>query len=323
MHLNNNVSLQINLAPGDYPHVRHILPHQLKVLAGQVDEVILTVDTRPGKGRFSEGWNKYAVLLNEYLHNEIRPLFPVKIIPVDYADDVRTNIARHFFGTRHIPEKDFRGGPFYGYFFGLFSATHNLVFHLDSDMFLGGGSKNWIQEACTFFKNDASCLIVSPLPGPPQPNGKLIDQSIINKLNSHTYQLDGMSTRVFMINKTLFEDHKLALDKPGPRNQVKALVQGNPNADLPEHLILAFMKKHQLKRIDFLGTGTGIWSLHPPYRTAAFYENLPALVKRIETNDLPVAQQGFYDIIDEVCDWTEAREKIAANRWWKPYLNTH
>ena len=321
--MNNKVSLQINLAPGDYPHARHILAHQLKTLAGQVDEVVLTLDTRPGKGRFSEGWNEYAALLNEYLHQEIEPSFNVKIIPVDYSATVRTKIARYFFGTDHMPEKDFRGGPFYAYFFGLFSATHNLAFHLDSDMFLGGGSKTWVQEACDFFQNDPSCLIVSPLPGPPQPDGKLIDQLVINKLNNHTYQLDGMSTRVFMINKAIFKDHKLTFAKPAARNQLKAMVQGNPNADLPEHLILSFMKKHHFKRIDFLGTGTGLWSLHPPYRTTGFYEKLPELIRQVETNDLPVAQQGFYDIIDEVCDWTEARKKIAANRWWKTLLNKH
>ena len=66
------VSLKINLAPGDYRHAKHILPHQLKILAGQVDEIILTVDTKPSKGRFAEGWNEYKELLNTFLQDEIK-----------------------------------------------------------------------------------------------------------------------------------------------------------------------------------------------------------------------------------------------------------
>ena len=103
------------------------------------------------------------------------------------------------------------------------------------------------------------------------------------------------------------------------RNQVKAIVEGNSNVDLPEHLLSAYMKKYQLKRIDFLGADNGLWSLHPPYRTKAFYNDLPELIKRIEANDLPAKQQGFYDIVEEVCDWTEAKKKLKNNRWWKKW----
>ena len=311
------VSLQINLAPGDYRHAKFILPHQLKILAAQVDEIILTVDTQPSKGRFAEGWNEYKELLDTFLQDEISSAYQVKIILVDYSPSIKTKVARFFFGTKDMPLKDFRGGPFYAYFFGLYSASNNLVFHLDSDIFLGGGSQTWIKEATDFFAFDPTCFIASPLPGPPHPDNILKDQHIINKIAPHTWQLKGMSTRIFLIDKTKFKNDKLVLSKPSLRSQIKAIIQRNANADLPEHLLSAFMIKHHYKRIDFLGTGSGLWSLHPPYRTTAFYTELPGLINKITVNDLPEKQQGFYDIIDEVCDWTTAREKIKNNRWWK------
>jgi len=311
------VSLQINLAPGDYPHAKYILPHQLKVLTAQVDEIILTVDTKPGNGRFADGWEKYQSLLNSFLYDEIQQEFKVKIVPVDYSSSVIKNVSQYFFGTNTMPLKDFRGGPFYAYFFGLYSAKNNLLFHLDSDIFLGGRSQNWIEEAAALFKSDPYCFVVSPLPGPPHTDDILKDQQVINKLGAYAWQLGGMSTRLFLIDKDRLKTDKLVVSNPSARNQVKAVVQGHPNADLPEHLISAFMNKHYLKRIDFLGTGNGLWSLHPPYRTSGFYAGLPDLIKRIEINDLPESQQGFYDILDEVCDWTPARDKIKNNRWWK------
>ncbi|WP_184544994.1 hypothetical protein [Mucilaginibacter sp. FT3.2] len=318
--MKNKVSLQINLAPGDYPHAKYILKHQLDVMAKQVDEIILTVDTRPSKGRFSEGWEANKELLHKFLSTEIEPKYAVKIVPVDYASITKQKVAEYFFGKKNMPDKDFRGGPFYAYFFGIYTAANNLVFHLDSDLFLGGGSPEWIAEAVNFFETDAACFVMAPLPGPPNSADTLIDQQVVDKIAPYVWQLEGMSTRIFMIDKSRFKTNKLQLTRPPMRGQVKAIVEGNSNAGLPEHMISAYINKHHLKRIDFLGSGKGLWSLHPPYRTQAFYEGLPGLIKRIESNDLPPEQQGFYDIINEVCDWSSAREKIRNNRWWKKLL---
>jgi len=315
--LTSLVSLQINLAPSDYLHAKFILPHQLKVLAPQVDEIILSVDTKPSKGRFSIGWNAYKELLYDFLRDEIQPKYKVKIVSVDYSKEIQSKIASYFFGRDQLPEKDFRGGPFYAYFFGLYIASNALVFHLDSDMFLGGGSRTWIAEAVKLFETDPMCLIVSPLPGPPHPDGHLINQSIKNRIGPYIYELHGMSTRIFMIDKSIIKKRTLTLKKPGFRNQIKAIIENNSNADLPEHLISAYLNKYNFKRIDFLGVESGLWSLHPPYRTKTFYNNLSSIITRIEINDLPKAQNGFYDIIDDVCDWNEARVNLKNNRWWK------
>lgn len=320
MQSTNKVTLQINLSPADYLHAVHILPHQLKALSTQVNEIILTVDTLPGKGRFADDWHQNIDQLNLYLSENIRLLYNVKIIPVDYSITVKQKVAEYFFGTSSIPDKDFRGGPFYAYFFGLHMAGNDHIFHLDSDIFLGGGSHTWVKEAIEFFEKDKQCLILSPLPGPPHPQGKLIRQQVISKIAAHTYQLAGMSTRVFMIDRSRFKTNKLQLTKPGFRNQVKAIVEGNSNADLPEHLLSVYLKANHLKRVDFLGDNPGLWSLHPPYRTKQFFDELPALIARIENNDMPKSQLGFYDVVDELCDWEPAIKLLEHNRWWTRLL---
>ncbi|MBC7913699.1 MAG: hypothetical protein H7Y07_06210 [Pyrinomonadaceae bacterium] len=314
------VSLQINLAPGDYLHAKFILKHQLDILSNQVDEIILTIETKPSNGRFADGWDENKLQLYSFLKKEIEPHFDVQIIPVDYSEKIKKTIADYFFGTDFIPEKDFRGGPFYAYFFGLHSASNNLIFHIDSDLFLGGGSQKWVQEASDFFDKDPDCFIVSPLPGPPHPDGTLKDQTVVKKISSFTYELKGMSTRIFLIDKSKFNTDKLSQLKPSIKNQIKAYAEGNSNADLPEHLIASYMQLHLLKRIDFLGSNEGLWSLHPPYRSSNFYSRLPEIIEKIQHNDLPENQYGFYDIVDEVCDWSEAREIIKNYRWWKKLL---
>jgi hypothetical protein len=284
-----------------------------------VAEIVLNVNTQPGKGRFAQGWEKYKLLLHEFLANEITTLSKVNIIPVDYAQQTRQRVAEVFFGQKNIPMKDFRGGPFYAYFFGLHSASNNIVLHLDSDIFLGGGSQDWISEAIKILNENPSGLIVSPLPGPPHRDDILIGQHGIKKSGPYRYDFNGMTTRIFMVDKTRLEQ-KLSIAKPSLRNQLKAIIEGNPNADLPEHIISAYMAANNLKRTDFLGTGKGLWSLHPPYRTDAFYNNLPNFIQMVESGDVPATQYGFYDMVDDMCDWSEAREKLKHNRWWKRLL---
>ncbi|MDN3584424.1 hypothetical protein [Mucilaginibacter flavus] len=313
------VSLQINLAPSDYLLVRETLKHQLKILSAQVDEILLVVESKPSKGRFSAGWETYKEKLAEFLRQEIQPNKLVRVISVDYSLNTKKDVARYFFGLDTMPDKDCRGGPFYAYFFGLMFASNQLVFHLDADMFLGGGSQHWVSEAADCIKNHDGCFTVSPLPGPPHPEDILIRQSVRAKLAPYRYSLNGMSTRIFMINRSVFEQYKLKLRKPGFRDQIRAIFNGHPNADLPENIISAYMDEHSFSRIDFLGSGKGLWSLHPPYRTKSFFDNLPQIINCIEDGDLPYTQNGFYDIVDEVCDWSEARERLKNKRWWRRF----
>lgn len=81
-----------------------------------------------------------------------------------------------------------------------------------------------------------------------------------------------------------------------------------------EEIISAAMMRKGLSRIDFLGSGAGIYSLHPPYRTDAFYQELPHLIARIVAGAIP-AQRGDYDVNSSMFDWTEAlRQKTAGRR---------
>ena len=65
-----------------------------------------------------------------------------------------------------------------------------------------------------------------------------------------------------------------------------------------------------------LGAAPGMWSLHPPYRCADFYQKLPELVRRVEAGDLPTAQLGLHDVGDSLVDWSEAHARMARRRWW-------
>jgi hypothetical protein len=150
----------------------------------------------------------------------------------------------------------------------------------------------------------------------------LIGQVAEPLTDPYYFRLKGISTRIFLIDLEFFKKHKLTLTHPGVRALIKASIRKHPTYDLPEDILSAYMHSWGLERIDFLGTGKGLWSLHPPYRNELFYNSLPELIARVNENNLHPSQDGFYDIVDEVCDWTDAKEKLKKNRWWKKMFST-
>lgn len=160
---------------------------------------------------------------------------------------------------------------FYSYFFGLYAAKHNCILHMDSNMMFGGGSSTWVAEALQLLNERPDTLVCSPLPGPPTINGQLKSQKLEPaSLPFLAFRANSFSSRIFFIDrKRLYSRIKqLPLSQPPKRFVWRALAEGNPPYNLPEGILTQSMLDHSLDRIDFLGSEPGMWSLHPPCRSA-------------------------------------------------------
>ncbi|HWZ59381.1 MAG TPA: hypothetical protein VNW46_10440 [Gemmatimonadaceae bacterium] len=330
------VTLQISLAPTDYPHARHILPHQLRQWATQVDEILLVVDLhRSRSGRFAAAWAERRPLLEQLVRDACAQYPHARTVDVDYAPAAAARVAATFFGGHRVPTKDLRGGPFYSYFFALDAAAHPLVIHADSDILFGGGAPDWVTDARTLLDADKNVLVCSPLPGPPTADGSLVTQRAERYPAPFlAYRFPHASTRIFALDRPRFAARIGALrpTRPNLRGRIRATLQRMPPYDLPENILSRAMLAHGLSRVDLLGRAPGMWSLHPPHRSALFYEQLPELITRVETGDIPDAQRGCYDINDSLVDWSSARAALAARPWWQraaraivgnPHLRPH
>ena len=318
---NRKATLQINLSPSDWRHARYLLPHQVRTWRGQVAEILLTIDLHRSAGRFAAGWETGRDAIMELA----RSIAGARIETIDYGEAARARVASEYFGGRPVPAKDFRGGPYYAYFFGLNAASHELVLHTDADILFGGASQTWISEAMAHMADNPRILVSAPLPGPPAADGRLRQLSSEPQAGiPHAHRLEAMSTRIFFLDRARFRSAVGALvarPPPSMRHRIKAFIEGNPPADLPEHLFTREMRARGLVRYDFLGAAPGMWTLHPPYRCADFYEKLPSLVARVEAGDVPDAQRGDHDINSSLVDWSEATAAIARNRWWRRLMS--
>jgi len=166
------VTLQINLAPTDYPHARLILPHQLRQLGPSVQEVLLVVDLHRSQGaRFAEAWAERKPKMERLLSELSAADSRIRVVEVDYSPSTTRALSEQFFGGGRLPMKDSRGGPYHSYFFGLASAAHRHVLHLDADMLIGGGSRTWMAEAEALLAAREDLVSCSPLAGPPRADG--------------------------------------------------------------------------------------------------------------------------------------------------------
>ncbi len=316
----NPVTLQISLAPSDFAHARHLLAHQVKTWRPQVAEILLTIDTHRSAGRFSARWTEGT----DKIFPLAESILDARVLAVDYGPAAQQKVADIFFGGKTpIPAKDFRGGPYYSYFFGLAAATHDYVLHLDSDMFFGGLSPHWLAEAIADQNAHPNVVFSSPLPGPPTADGQLRSQP------AHTvpkqpcaFDFDSMSTRLFLVSRTRLTSTfgPLRPHRPSLRNTLKALVEKNPPHALPEDMLTDLMRQKRCVRREFLGSAPGMWHLHPPYRCEDFYNKIPELIRRCETGNIPEAQRGDHDINASLVDWSEPIAALNTNRWWRRLL---
>ncbi|MBC5773717.1 hypothetical protein H8S95_06555 [Pontibacter sp. KCTC 32443] len=302
MNRTDGISLQINISPSDYLLCRKLLQFQINFFYNHIDEVVLTIESKKSKGkRFGNNFNNYQDKLNLFLES-LRNQFPkIRVVPVDYSPDAKKKVAKLFFSnTKFLPDKDFRGGPFYCYFFGLYSCAFQKILHLDCDMILGGDAKHWLTGAIKLL-NDPSVAFVLPLSGPPTSEFNIC-QSYTKRLNRYTYVFDRFTTRVFLTDITKFTNHKLFLKliKPNIKRIGRALLQQN-FWEMPEVLITENIRRTKTYRVDYWGENDqqGCYSLHPVYKPASFIEFVPKLLEQVQNNKLPNVQKGNYDLIYE------------------------
>ncbi|QQR44937.1 hypothetical protein JKA73_01950 [Myxococcus xanthus] len=315
------VTLQINLAPTDYPHARLILPHQLRQLGPSVQEVLLVLDLHRSQGsRFAGAWlerkPKMDALLSELSSADPR----IRLVEVDYSPSVTKALSEQFFGGSRLPMKDSRGGPFHSYFFGLAAAKHPHVMHLDADMLIGGASRAWMAEAAAQLASREELVSCSPLSGPPRADGTIAGDSRWyepDAQGSHAFRFRRFSSRAFFVDRDALVRRigPLQAKLAPPIHVLRALRAGNPPYREPENLVTRRLKRRGLWRLDFLGAAPGLWTLHPQYRSPTFYERLPELISRVESGDMPDAQRGQENVHDCLVDWSDVR--AARRKWWR------
>lgn len=321
------VGLQVSLAPMDAPHARSILPHQLRAFADQVDDIVLSVDSaRNLASRYrTEDYETKSGELGELLEQVVGEFPAARVCAVDYSPAATLAVSKFFGGVEALPQRAADGSPFHAYLHGMHSSTADVVIHLDSDVFLGGRSRTWVNEALALLNTEPRVFAVNPLPGPPCADGKLRSQEGVPYGDQPaTFEFPAVSTRILMIDKRPFQSGELRvpLSVPTLSRRIRAALNNTPPVQALENCLSDMMHSHGLIRVDMLGSGDGMWTLHPDGRSPDFYAALPSLLRRVEEGDIPEGQRGYHDVNDAFFDWSSTRalntrpERVRRNILW-------
>jgi hypothetical protein len=311
------VTFQISLTPEDLGEARHLLPHQLRQWAGQVAEVLCTVDLPPQRTRAS-GTHDPLGGLGEFLGEQMLLHPHLRWMEVDYSSNALRRVADALYQGRRVPLHNYRGRPIYAYLYGLMAASHDLVFHIDADMLFGGGSQGWIREAVELLEQRADVITCSPLPGPPRVDGRLLSQEdppgdvvgapvVREPHGSPAYRFATFSARLFLLNRRKLASSvgPLRAEWPPLRKVVRPLLHGRRPHERLEQVISRAMIRRRMVRVDFLGADLGMWSIHPVDRSLRFKRLLPELIRRVEEGDVDDSQRGEYDLTEGMLRSTE------------------
>lgn len=293
------VTLQINLAHSDLEEALHVLPHQLRRWAGQVSEVVCVIDV-PLRDTSAETLARHARL--QAFVASLAPAYPhLRAVEVDYSEARVREVGAAFYRSGAVPLRDYRDRAIYPYVFALTTPSHDLILHLDADMIFGGGSQTWIGEAVAILQERPDLLACNPLPGPPRADGRLLSQKkppLTDPRGPGYYRFTTLSSRVFLLDR-----RHLATRLGGLRRvwapfkaAVSAMLAGRVPYDGVEGAISKAMRRRGVFRLDFLGSGPGMWSVHPLHRSPAYVRSVPEVIRMVEAEDIPEAQRGEYDL---------------------------
>lgn len=296
------VTVQVNLAPADYPYAQHVLPHQLRQLDAVADEILLVNDLHRSPGRFGAAWEERKPLMDGLLASVAAAHRKVRVEQVDYSDATRQAVAQRFFAGKTVPQKDHRGGPFYSYMFALHAARHERIFHLDSDMLIGGSAAQWFEDAGRLLEARQNVLSVSPHPGGPgDVKGRFRYGARRDPATPNGIFLREFSTRVFLLDR-----QRLPPIRPGLAPPIwiwRALRAGNPPYREPEVLIGREMRRRGLEAVTMPGSGAGMFVIHMAARGEERLRGLPQVIARVEQGALPPQQAGVQDVHQPLSAW--------------------
>jgi hypothetical protein len=313
------ISMQITLTPSDLAEARVLLPHQIRVWGNQVDDILVLVDLPPWRPR-NQAAQQAQQELAGFLDRQ-RTLHPhLAWKPMDYSREAVARVQETFYGGRPVPMHDCRNRPIYGYLHLLLATRHDLGFHIVGDMMFGGGSQTWMAEALDQLTRRPELLACNPLPGPPRPDGKLLSQRVSPTAEpgaSYVYRFPTLSYRVFLLDRRVMAGRlaPLRTEWPSPLRSVASVLRNRrrPHA-LLEQVIAHAMRRQGQWRLDFLGVGPGMWSLHPRIRGSRFKRALPELLRLVEAEEVHPRQRGEYDLTEEMLRMAESGGRVPARR---------
>jgi hypothetical protein len=291
------VALSINAARPDVPFLDATVRHLVRMCRFPFVERVLVVDTSPPDRRYER---QGALASLEELRSACATLREAdvvdRVVDVDYAPARVREITTKHFGRPLRHTHDFRGYPTYGLLFAYERARGDYFLHFDSDMLMHQAPGfSWIEEGIRLLRARPQIVTVTPLAGPPTPDGSLRQRVPYERDPDGFYVFQHFTSRKFLVERRRFDAFlPLASRAVSWRRRLAGLLTGKSALERWEALVSERMIVTGTTRADVAAPSA--WTLHPRDHGPAFVAALPSIIARIEAGEFPPAQAGDYDL---------------------------
>lgn len=308
----HNVTLQINLSPGDIAYAGITVPALAKAHEANVDEKLAIVNCcRPQKTKILDSDKKFPEPEYSYKVKEIciiaeelkKKGYLDRVVYLYPEDPLISLLCRKYMGNwlGVNDTNDYGGGGLIPYFAGLEVPQSRYVIHYDPDMLLyQAPDYDWSVEARKWMDKQDNIITASPRISPLFSKEKgVADAPSFHEPWVPTSVEGGWLNPWVSGRCYLIDNEKLSKHLPLTQGKVllellaiKYLNRGYPRSF--EVTLSRRLKEAGCWRLDL--SSEQAWLLHPTTKPPRYIEILPQIIEAVSKGQVPPEQRGYSDI---------------------------
>lgn len=303
-----DVTLQINVSPGDVAYAALTVPALLRAHPTATERLVIVDVCKPQRTgivdpekRFPEPAYSQRAQAIITLAEEWRQQGLVdRVVILRAGDPLFATLSRRYLRPWLRETHDYGGCALMAYLAAFELPRTRWLLHYDADMLLHqAAGVDWPAEAQAAMAGDPTVVAASPRPSPPVAPTERDAPTRHERLELRTVAAGWLnawySTRCY-----LFDLERLRPCLPLLQGRIywetlaaKWLHRGYPRS--PEGMLFRRMSAAGRWRLTLKRTDA--WLLHPTVKDAAFVAALPRLLGEIQAGRCPAAQRGEQDLI--------------------------
>lgn len=308
-----DVTLQINLSPGDPSYARETVPPLIEAHKDSVDEVLLVVDCcRPQGTRIVDRERTFPKPEFEKDLGEIRSIassFEEKgladdVVFLEPEDDIIGHISGKYLRGIINETHDFGGTALMSYLAGLEIPDTQYVLHYDGDMLLHQADEyDWCVVAQEFME-ESKAVAATPRVSPPFATERQMgDAPSVHPGRPFEpieggWKNDWFSTRCFLMDKEKLAEYLPLVQGRLLLETVVGKLVRHAYPRSPEMMFFKRIGKSGGWRLNL--SSEQAWLLHPNNKGELFLELLPRIQSAISEGVVPEEQRGYANVDLEV-----------------------
>ncbi len=315
-----DITLQINLSPGDIAYAALTVPALVQAHRANVVETVAIVDCcRPSKTKIVDPDQRFPLPVFQQRVEQICAIAETlktqgwidQIVYLHPNNDLQPLLAKKYLANWVNQTHDYGGCALMAYLAAFEVISTRYLLHYDADMLLYQAlGYDWAVEAVSWLEQSVELVAATPRPSPTSDPDALTLQERLPLIPSPGgWRNQWFSTRCYLIDRTKLE-HYLPLIRGKfllETLAVRWLNRGYPRS--PELMLFRGIGDRGGWRLNLKSEKA--WLLHPVTKPPRYLELLPEIQRSIQLGQVPTSQRGYVDI--NLDAWEQFLEEAHAN----------